>query len=111
MVEFDIGIILSMAVFMAIYQNTSGPVAWMYAQETLTDAALGVGINVLFFCIFSLGLATPYLIGSALGAAGTFYLFALFALMGFFTLYPTLKESKGLTEKEKKELYVPINLR
>lgn len=58
-----------------------------------------------------LSLSTPYLIDSKLQACGTFYLFSLFALIGFFVLYPTFKETKGLTEKEKKELYVPIHLK
>ena len=31
-------------VFMFIYQNTSGPVAWIYTAETVVDVALGVCI-------------------------------------------------------------------
>lgn len=47
---------------------------------------------------------------SALHPSGTFYLLALFALLGFVFILFWFKESMGLTEKEKKNLYSPKNL-
>lgn len=42
--KFNIGIILMICAFMAVYQNTTGPIAWVYAAETMTDVGLGVAL-------------------------------------------------------------------
>jgi uncharacterized protein YacL len=108
---FDTGTVLILCVFMIIYSHTSGPIAWIYAQETLTDAGLGVSLNVLFGIILILSLSTPYLMPSPLHASGTYFLFAFFAFIGPFFVFYFFKESMGLTEKEKKELYMPLDLK
>jgi len=43
-INFDIGTLVAICLFIFIYQNTSGPVAWLYASETCVDAGLGVVI-------------------------------------------------------------------
>jgi hypothetical protein len=52
-----------------------------------------------------LSLVTEPLMGSALHPSGVFYLFALFSLIGFFFVWIYFKETKGLTEKQKKQVY------
>ena len=42
--EIDLGVLVMMCLFLLIYENTSGPVAWAYASETCCDVALGVSI-------------------------------------------------------------------
>jgi len=54
----DIGVLVMLCIFMLIYQNTSGPIAWIYAAETCTDVALGVSLNVLYGTIMVLSLTT-----------------------------------------------------
>lgn len=107
----DLGTVLMICVFVFIYTNTSGPIAWIYAQETTTDAGLGVSLNFLFGTILILSISTPYLMSSALHASGTFYLLAILSMIGFFFVLIWFKESMGLTEKEKKELYLPSDLK
>ena len=34
--------LLMILLFMIAYQNTSGPIAWLYVAETVEDIALGV---------------------------------------------------------------------
>jgi SP family sugar porter-like MFS transporter len=109
LIKFDVGVIVMMGVFMAIYQNTCGPVPWCYAAETLPDVALGVAYNVLFGTILVISLTTEPLMETGLHAAGVFYLFGLFSAIAFFFVYCFIRETKGLTEKEKKLVYSSTN--
>ena len=95
----DFGVLVMMCVFMFIYQNTSGPIAWIYAAETLTDVGLGVSLNVLYGTIFILCLVTEPLMDSALHPSGVFYLLAFFSFCAVIFLYCFFKETMGLTEK------------
>ena len=47
------------------------------------------------------------MMNSALQPAGVFYLLGTFGLISVFFTAGFMKESKGLTEKEKKSLYAP----
>lgn len=40
----DYGVLAMICIFLLIYQNTSGPVAWVYTAETVVDVALGICI-------------------------------------------------------------------
>jgi hypothetical protein len=84
---------------MFIYQNTSGPIAWVYASETMTDVGLGVGMNVLYGTIVILSLVTQPLMDSALHPAGVFYMFSFFAMVGFVFVWIWFLETKYLSEK------------
>ena len=49
---------------------------------------------------------------SAIGQAGTFYIFGIISLLGTVWCYIYLKEtSQGLTDKEKKSLYIPEDIK
>lgn len=110
LIQFDVGIIVMLCVFMAIYQNTTGPVAWVYAAETMTDVGLGVALQVLYACIMVLSLVTEPLIDSSLHASGVFYLLAFFSFFGIFFVIIFFKETMGLTEKQKKSIYSPSSM-
>ena len=104
----DVLIIVMMAVFMAIYQNTTGPVPWVYASETMPDVALGVGMNCLYATILVISLGTEPLMETGLHTAGVFFLFGLFSFIAFFFVYFFVRETKTLSEKEKKQVYNPF---
>jgi hypothetical protein len=109
--SIDIGVLVMLCVFMLIYQNTSGPIAWIYAAETLTDVGLGVSLNVLYGTILVLSLTTEPLMNSALTPVGVFYMLAFFSFVAVFFLYFYFKETMGLTEKQKKSLYSPAAIK
>lgn len=105
--NIDAGVLIMICVFIFIYQNTSGPVAWVYTAETVVDAALGLCIQVLWLTVFVLTLTSESLMDSALHPAGVFLLFATFCFAGTVFAWYYICETMGLTEKEKKTLYVP----
>ena len=76
--KFDNGILVMVCIFIIIYQNNSGPVAWLYTAETVVDVALGICIQVLWLTVFVLMMTTKSLMHSWLQPSGVFFLFAAF---------------------------------
>lgn len=77
--------------------------------ETTVDSANGLGITVLFTWASILGLTFEYMIFGPMGPHGTFWFFAVICLIGFFWIWIVLKETRGLSNLEKKTLYAPLN--
>ena len=97
---------IGLFLYLFIYSNTTGPLAWVYAAETTTDAGLGFCLFFMYFCIFILTLVCPILMQpDNMGTANVFFLFAGISLVGAIFYYFFLKEPKNLTDKEKKNLY------
>ncbi len=94
------GVIISILVFLLIYENSSGPVTWIYFTETTVDAALGICLFTLWFTVFLLSFICPILMG--LNVDDVFLGFSLISLMAALFCYIWIKETRGLTEKQKK---------
>ena len=60
-----------------------------------------------FVFMLQLTMTFEYKLESPMDTYGTFWLFSGFSLLGFFFCWVFLKESNGLTDKEKKELFTP----
>lgn len=105
------GVLVGMLVFLLAYQNTSGPVAWMYAAETNIDAALGISLFTLWGTVFVLSLVCPILMSKpadgGIGPSNVFFIFAGLSVLGALYGYIFIKETKGLSDKEKKLLFTP----
>ena len=104
---FNGGVIFFMCAFLFFYQQSTGPIAWIYVAETVVDAALGVCIQVLWLCVLLLSLTSGPLMESKLTPAGVFFMFSLFSFVAVFFVYFNIAETRGLTEKDKKRLYIP----
>ena len=99
-------VLVFICLFIFIYDQTSGPMAWIYATETTVDTGLGVCLLTLWGTTFVLSLVCPVLMDKDfLGESNTFFLFSAMSLMGAFYSYFLMKETKGLSDKEKKNLY------
>lgn len=57
-----------------------------------------------------ISLTSEYLVDK-LKPEGTFLMFSLITFTGVVTFYKVLKETVGLTDKQKKQLYLPQNLK
>jgi len=57
-----------------------------------------------------LSLATEYMI-EYMKPEGTFLFYSIIAFLGLFFVIYVLKETQGLTDKQKKELYLPDSLK
>ena len=104
----DVGVIVGILVFLIVYQNSSGPVAWLYATETTIDAAFGFCLLVLWGTVFVLSLVCPILMkDDSLGPSNVFYLFAGLSFVGSVFCGTILVETQGLSDKEKKLIFTP----
>ena len=71
------------------------------------DAALGFCILFLLSTILANSVAAEFLFNSSLGPQGVFFMFGGFSFVGFIYCWIFLKETKGLTDCEKKQLFRP----
>ena len=101
----------SMLMFMFFFQNSSGCITWLYCSEVAVDVSLGFVGVAGYFTIFCLSLGTLPLMSSSLHASGTFFLFGLISLISGVWFFLYLREtSGGLTDAQKKSLYIPKDL-
>ena len=99
-------IIVLVNVFLLVYLTTSGPVAWIYSAETCTDATLGIVIMTLWGMITVETLVSKS-IEDAVGHVGFFSMWGIFNVLSTIYVFFSVGETKGLSETEKKEIYLP----
>jgi len=111
----NLGVLLLLLLFLVLYQNTSGPVAWLYAAETNIDSALGFCLLVLWGTVFVLSLVCPILMSTpdqgGIGPSNVFFMLGAFNVAGSIYSKFVLKETRGLTDKDKKLLFTPERYR
>ena len=112
-----------MVLYICFYEFGIGTICFIHIFETNVDSITGLANQVLFFMIFITSLFTPTLI-EYLTVSGTFFMFGSLSLLSLIymifivehtSLYEentegNLEEVK-LSEKQKKELYWPLDTR
>ena len=94
--------------FIIVYQNSSGPVNMLYATETTIDAAFGVCLLVLWATVLILAKICPPLMSEeSIGQNKMFSIFSILSLGAALYSYAFIKETKGLTDRAKKEIFMP----
>ena len=106
LMEYQIFIIGLVNLFLLIYLTTSGPVAWIYSAETCTDSTLGIVIMTLWGTI-TIEVLTSQTIETLITQVGFFAMFGVFNVIATIFVYFSIGETKGLSETEKKEIYLP----
>ena len=104
--------IIGILLFLFCYQNTSGAITWLYCSEVAPDITLGFVGTAGYGTVFLLTLTMQPMMDSAfLGQPGTFFIFGIISILGAIWCIIYLKEtSGGLTDKEKKSLYIPADI-
>ena len=75
---------------------------WFYVPEITINTGFSVTIFCLKASVLTISLTTPYLMSSTLQSYGTFWLYGGFAFLGGVGIVLFMKETLGLTDKEKK---------
>ena len=107
--EWYITVFVCILLFLFFFHCTWGGVCWLYVAETTVDSANGLDIFVLFSWITFTTMIFEYMIFGPLGPHGTFWCFSAICFIGFFWIWAVLKETRGLTDLEKKTLYASNN--
>ena len=79
----------------------------MYAAEVAVDTALGLCVLALFLSLLEKAITMEFMVHSAMGAPGMFFILGGVTLLGSIFVKIFVKETKGLSDKEKKQLYMP----
>lgn len=101
--------VLFILAFLIAYQIFNGPIIWLYISEVPVDTAMGFVTLSLWVSQFIIALIAPFL-GDALNPEGCFYLFGGISMVGAVFCYFFVKETRGLTDKEKKLLYAEVGV-
>jgi sugar porter (SP) family MFS transporter len=92
----------------AIYAMSLAPVIWVVLSEIFPNKVRGTAMSVatssLWIASFILTFTFP-LLNSALGASGTFWVYALICFGGFFFVYKKLPETKGKSLEEIEDFF------
>ncbi len=85
------------------YAMSLAPVTWVVISEIFPNrirgAALSLAVAALWLACFVLTYTFPIL-NTSLGAAGTFWLYAIVCGLGFVFIWKSLPETKGQTLEE-----------
>ena len=73
------------------------------------DAGMGLAVASQFINLTLISFTFEYMIASELQVHGSIWYFSAFSLLGFFFVLFIMKETRGLSDLEKKTLYSPIN--
>ncbi|CDW72682.1 sugar transporter family protein [Stylonychia lemnae] len=103
--KFNNVMLIMILLFLLIFQQSDGPIFYMYASEITQDTGLGFAFLSLKGSGLIISLTTEYLMDSVLQPSGAFLLFACITLAGAIFFIFAMKETKHLTDKEKKDLY------
>ncbi|MEI6047998.1 MAG: sugar porter family MFS transporter [Bacteroidota bacterium] len=104
--------LFSVVTAISIYCLTLAPVTWVLLSEIFPNKVRGHAMSVATFALWLacaiLTLSFPFL-NKAFGASGTFGLYAMICILGFFYILKKLPETKGKSlEQIERELTVKL---
>ena len=102
-------VVLSLVVIgIAIYAMSLAPITWVILSEIFPNRIRGAAMAIATFSLWVACFVLTYtfpLMNKALGASGTFWVYAVVCLLGFFFVLRKLPETKGKSLEEiEKEL-------
>ena len=108
--DFDgISVLIFILMAISVYAMTLAPITWVVLSEIFPNrvrgAAMAVATTSLWIASFLLVILFPIL-NNALGAHGTFWLFAAICFLGFLFILKKLPETKGKTLEEVEKMFI-----
>ena len=92
----------------ACYAMSLAPVTWVVLSEIFPNRIRGLGMSIATFALWAACFVLTYsfpLLNNLLKASGTFWLYGIICVMGFFFILKKLPETKGKSLEEiEKEL-------
>lgn len=82
----------------------------MYAAEVAVDTALGLCILAMFLSLLEKAITMEFMVHSGMGPHGMFIFLGVITLIGAVFIGVCVKETKGLSDLEKKSLYIPEDM-
>ena len=100
--------IFSMSAFIITFQASNGALFWVYVSDIGTEATFGLCLFTLMVMLLLQSLtALPLMNSSWCGVDGMFFGLAAFQMVTVVHLWAKMKETRGLSEEQKKSLFKP----
>lgn len=96
-------VLLMVVLAIACYAMTLAPVTWVVISEIFPNRIRGMAMAVSTFSLWAACFVLTYtfpLLNAGLGAYGTFWLYAVICILGFFFVKSRLPETKGKSLEE-----------
>lgn len=90
--------------FVCAFEFAPGPIVWLYMGEIMNDKGLSIGAAMNWTFVLLISLFTPTFMNS-MGSWGTFLMFGCFNVVGTIFIVIFMKETKGLSDEQVKNLY------
>jgi len=97
--------IVFVCVFIFVYMNTAGPAGWAFASETCSDTGLALAVLTYYFWETFSSFSTEALMDNY--PSYTFVMYGCISIFAVVFVWIFMGETKGLSEKEKKEIFMP----
>ena len=107
LLDSPVTLLILISVIAFLFQLTLGPLAPLYAAEVCTDVALGAVMITEDVVVLTQDFITPILLSSPMQPVGVFSMFGFFSLIGLLFIYFYVPETVGLSENEKREIFMP----
>ena len=104
---WDLEAFIALCLFIGTFEITQGSVAWLYIPEVTVDAAAGFATGAQFVNLMLITFTFEFMINSPMQIYGTIWYFGGMTFLGFLFCVCFVRETRGLTDIEKKMLYSP----
>ena len=102
------GVLITTISYLFVFLSMTGPASFGITTEICTDIALGIAMSQIITSIGLFYFLNKNMVASLQGNYTVIYLiFSIYCLMALFFTCRNVKETKNLTDKEKKLLYAP----
>ena len=105
--EWNMAAFISVNMLIVSYHFSTGAINWLYTPEVTVDAASGLCIGTSFFNGTLISLTFEFMINSPLKVHGSIWWFSAASYIGLVFCIVFVKETRGLTDLQKKTLYTP----
>lgn len=104
--------VLFMVLFLFAYELSTGPIAFIHCTEVASDVGLGISLLALNLTIVVLNLVSdPLMADKNFGVVGVFGTMGALSFTGTLFIWLYMRGTEGLTDIEKKTLYMPAEIR
>ncbi len=98
-----VSLLIIVVLAIACYAMSLAPIMWVVISEIFPNAVRGVAMSIATFMLWAACFVLTYtfpLLNSALGAAGTFWIYGVICLLGFVFVTRYVRETKNKSLEE-----------
>ena len=108
--QWNMTAFISINLFITSFQLSQGSTAWLYVPEVCVDSGTGLAVAAQFLNLTLISFTFEFMMNSSLEVHGSIWYFAVLTAIGCLFMICFVRETRGLTDLQKKTLYSPKNV-